>query len=144
MKFREMHPSCLRHDQEVINIFHAKHISGGPQAIKVKVYSPSTNEHTPRRADPWVPSIPTSFLGDFCLIICNFWIQDYASLLPPLSCEDEWINTHHENKPLSMEDTDYLLSLYEQSRHTKTDVYLKILKWHMQIYLERQGNTAYR
>jgi hypothetical protein len=27
-----------------------------------------------------------------------------------------------------MEDTDYLLSLYEQSRHTKTDVYLKFLE----------------
>jgi hypothetical protein len=32
---------------KVINIFHAKHISGGSQAIKVKVYSPSTNKHTP-------------------------------------------------------------------------------------------------
>ena len=32
----------------VIGIFLAKHISGGSQAIKVKVYSPSTNNHTPR------------------------------------------------------------------------------------------------
>ena len=31
----------------VIGIFHAKHISGGSQAIKVKVYSHSTNNHTP-------------------------------------------------------------------------------------------------
>ena len=35
----------------IINIFHAKHISGGSQAIKVKVYSPSTNKHTPRLAE---------------------------------------------------------------------------------------------
>jgi hypothetical protein len=34
----------------VINIFHAKQISGGSQAVKVKVYSPSTNNHTPRLA----------------------------------------------------------------------------------------------
>ena len=34
--------------QEVVDIFHAKHISGGSQAIKVNVYSPSTNNHTPR------------------------------------------------------------------------------------------------
>src|SRR3990170_625962 len=32
----------------VIGIFHAKHISAGFQAIKVKIYSPSTNNHTPR------------------------------------------------------------------------------------------------
>ena len=31
---------------KVINIFHAKHISGGSQVIKLKVYSPSTNKHT--------------------------------------------------------------------------------------------------
>ena len=35
----------------VIDIFHAKHISGGSQAIEVKVYSPSTNKHTPRLAE---------------------------------------------------------------------------------------------
>ena len=35
----------------VIGIFHAKQISGGSQAIKVKVYSPSTNNHTPRLAE---------------------------------------------------------------------------------------------
>ena len=34
----------------VINIFHAKQISGGSQAVKVMVYSPSTNNHTPRGA----------------------------------------------------------------------------------------------
>ena len=35
----------------VIDIFHAKHISSSSQAIKVKVYSPSTNNHTPRLAE---------------------------------------------------------------------------------------------
>ena len=35
----------------VINIFHVKHISGGSQAVKVKVYSPSTNKHTPWLAE---------------------------------------------------------------------------------------------
>ena len=35
----------------VISILHAKHISGGSQAVKVKVYSPSTSKHTPRLAE---------------------------------------------------------------------------------------------
>ena len=35
---------------KVINIFHAKHISASSQAIKVKVYSPSTDKDTPRLA----------------------------------------------------------------------------------------------
>jgi hypothetical protein len=35
----------------VIDIFHAKHISSGSQVIKVKVYSPSTNNHTARLAE---------------------------------------------------------------------------------------------
>ena len=30
---------------------HAKYISGGSQAIKVKVYPPSTNKHIPRLAE---------------------------------------------------------------------------------------------
>ena len=35
----------------VIGIFHAKHISGSSQAIAVKIYSSSTNKHTPRLAE---------------------------------------------------------------------------------------------
>ena len=44
-------PFLFTSRQLVINIFHAKHISSGSQAIKVKVYSPSTNNHTPRLAE---------------------------------------------------------------------------------------------
>ena len=41
-------PFLFTSPQSVINIFHAKLINSGSQVIKVKVYSPSTNKHTPR------------------------------------------------------------------------------------------------
>jgi hypothetical protein len=104
----------------VFNIFHAKQISGGSQAVKVKVYSPSTNKHTPRLAESTgtvhTNNIPGGVLFNYLQI---FLFRDWESLLPPLSCKDEWINTHHENNPLNMKDTDRPPSLHERSRHTK-------------------------
>ena len=35
-----MHPSHSLHDHKFIDIFHAKHASGGSQAVKVKVLTP--------------------------------------------------------------------------------------------------------
>jgi hypothetical protein len=45
----------------------------------------------------------------------------------PLPCSDKWINTHHENNLLSMEDTDSPVTPWAVQAH-KTDVYLKILE----------------
>ena len=44
-------PFLFTSQPKVINIFHAKHICGSSQAIKVKVYSPSTNKHKPWLAE---------------------------------------------------------------------------------------------
>ena len=87
----------------VINIFHAKHASGGSQAIKVPHWK---------------------FLFDYSRdeLFFTFAVWDWASLLPPIfSCDGEWINTRPENNPLSTEYIDHLLSFHERSRHTKRD-----------------------
>ena len=41
-------PFLFTSQQLIIGIFHAKHISGDFHAIKGKVYSPSTSNHTPQ------------------------------------------------------------------------------------------------
>ena len=57
----------------VINIFHAKHISGGSQVIKSKGLLPLHHQsHSTTCPKQRVPSIPTSVPGEFCLIICIF------------------------------------------------------------------------
>ena len=62
-------------------------------------------------------------IGSFCLIICKLFSLCSMGLGIPIttlfSCDGEWINTRPENNPLSMEDTDYLLSFHERPRHTK-------------------------
>ena len=72
----------------VINIFHAKQISGGSQAVKVKVYSPSTNKHTPRLAES-TGTVHTNNIPGGVLFNYLHFFRDWESLLPPLSCKDE-------------------------------------------------------
>ena len=103
----------------VINIFHVKHISGISQAAKVKVYSPSTNKHTPRLAESTGTVHTNNIPGGVLFNYFWFLISGLGIPITALSCKDKWINTHHENNPLSMEDTDRPLSLHERSRHTK-------------------------
>jgi len=45
---------------------------------------------------------------------------------------------------LAWEDNKHPLPPHERYGHTKREVYLKISRWHTQIYLERFRNTAYR
>ena len=45
---------------------------------------------------------------------------------------------------LAWEDNQHPLLPHERYGHTKREVYLKISRWHTQIYLERFRNTAYR
>ena len=103
----------------VINIFHAKHISSGSQTIKVKFTLPPPTNTTMARQILGCPPYQQQSGGVFIIIIAIF---DHGTGHPnywPLLCKDEWINTHHENNSLSMEDTDHPLSLHEWSRHTK-------------------------
>ena len=95
----------------VINIFHAKHASGGSQAIKVKVYSPSTRNHTPRLVwnNGCCPTI--NIPGGVCLNYLRFcfWSFDHRTGHPsyqPFSREWWAESTHLENNPPSMEDID--------------------------------------
>src|SRR3990170_4192343 len=69
----------------VIGIFHAKHISGGSQAIKEKVYSPLHQQsHSTACPKQLVPSIPTTVPGEFCLIICNWSSRLRIPITAPL------------------------------------------------------------
>ena len=52
--------------------------------------------------------------------------------------------TRIEDNTPSMEDTDRPLSPHERFRHTKQIITWRFREWHMQIYLERQVDTAYR
>ena len=82
----------------VINIFHAKHASGGSQPIKVKVL-------TPLGVFVWLFELLTLFV--FCSLGLGIPITSL------FSCDGEWINTRPENNPLSMEDINHLLSFHE-------------------------------
>ena len=74
----------------VIGIFHAKHISGGSQAIKVKVYSPSTNKHTPRLAESTGTVHTNINPGGVLFNYLQFMISGLGiPITTPLSCSGE-------------------------------------------------------
>ena len=52
--------------------------------------------------------------------------------------------TRIEDSMPSMEDTDRPLSAHEPFGHTKQNITWRFREWHMQIYMERQVDTAYR
>ena len=99
-----MHPSHLLHNHQLSIFFHAKHASGSSQVIKVKVL-------TPMGVFVWLFERLTLF------VFCSLGLGIPITAL--FSCDGEWINTWPENNPLSMEDTDHLLSFHERSKHTK-------------------------
>jgi len=88
---------------------------------KGKVYSSSTIQ-TQAMASR-ILGCPTcnQLSGGVCFIIF-FLYFNYRTGHPnyqPLSCNDKWINTHRENNPLSIEDTDHPPLLHERYGHTK-------------------------
>jgi hypothetical protein len=117
--FWEVYFSCQRHDRGFSISSMLNTLLAVPKR-KGKVYSPSTIQ-TQAMASRILGCPPYNRLsGGVCFIIkFSFWLQDWASQLSPLSCNDKWINTNHENNPLSMEDTDHPLPLHERYRHTK-------------------------
>ena len=69
-----------------IGIFLAQDISSGSQAIKVKVYSPSTNNHIPRLLSETMGAVHTNISpGGVLFNYLNFLVRDWESLLPPFS-----------------------------------------------------------
>ena len=69
----------------VINIFHAKQISGGSQAVKVKVYTPSTNKHTPWLVESTGTVHTNNIPGGVLFIYLHFFISGLGiSITAPL------------------------------------------------------------
>ena len=116
----------------------------------VKVYTPpTTNKHQSMACSKqWVPptnNIPGGVLFNYFDLLWSFWIMGLG--IPVTShLSREWgaESTPLENNPPNMEDTDNP-SWYMSYSSIQNRIFIwRFRVWHIQIYLERQVDTAYR
>ena len=110
-----------------ITIFHAKHISSGSQAIKVKVYSPfhQRSHSTVSRIHGYRPNRHQSW-GSLFIYLWFLTLGLGIPITALFSCNDKWINTHLRITRLTWKiPTTSCHSISNQAH--KTGVYLRFL-----------------